>query len=273
MVRAEVEENLWHRKKHLLAISSLPGHARSSVWTFSAVHATWLTHTATTVTPEPLRKLISKTGGKRPFCASANFLDTSHICRVQENVRGWPSRRRASLLLGALNVTRLRHLQHAQHAPRAPAAVQLSIASSFTSRLLHPHLISPNLISASQRHVDKCSQRDAHHAFPDFVFQTFLLAIDSSTAEVSTTNRIIGNPSESSAPPPSSRGAASKLGLKFESRSRGNFAFASTRVGSCTCFLKPTAKISDRRYLHEMFLKIFRIPFEMLGESPGMERG
>lgn len=172
-------------------------------------------HTATTVTPEPLRKLISKTGeeGKDPFCASANFLDTSHICGVQENVRGRPSRRRASLLLAALNVTRLRHLQHAQHAPRAPAAVQLSIASCFTSRLLHPPLISPNLISASQRHVDKCSQRDAHHAFPDFVFQTSLLTIDSSTAEVSATNRIIGNPSDSSTPPPSSRGAASKLGL------------------------------------------------------------
>jgi hypothetical protein len=46
-----------------------------------------------------------------------------------------------------------------------------------------------------------------------------------------------------------------------------------TRVGSCTCFLKPTAKISDRRYVQEMFLKIFLLSIELLGESPGVETG
>ena len=143
--------------------------------------------------------------------------------------RGWPSRRLASILLGPLNVTRLRHLQQRTARPAGPCsrAVVHRFLLHITSRLLHPHLISPHLITASRRHVDKCSQRDAHHAFPDFVFQTSLLTIDPSTAEVSAAHRIIGNHSHPSTPPPSSRGAASKLGLQFESRSRGNFAFAS----------------------------------------------
>ncbi|PMD24425.1 hypothetical protein NA56DRAFT_700052 [Hyaloscypha hepaticicola] len=67
--------NLWHRKKHLfLAISSLPGHARSPVWTFSAVHATWLAYrddgNAGATSQIDIK---DRRGGKRPLLCECEF--------------------------------------------------------------------------------------------------------------------------------------------------------------------------------------------------------
>jgi hypothetical protein len=215
--------------------------------------------TATPVMPEPLRKLISKTGGKDPFCASANCLDTSHVCGVQESCSEGGLLEGVPLFSWApLNVTRLRHLQHPR---RAPAAVQLSIRFllHITSASSSSHLASSRLISASHSHVDKCSQHDAHHAFPDFFFQTSLLKIDPSTAEVSAANRIFGNlhtlqhllltgerPANSAFS--SNSGAEALLLLLLLQLGSGAAPVSSNR---------PPRSHSDRRYVHEIFLKIF----------------
>ncbi len=105
--------------------------------------------TAMTVTPEPLRKSMSKKGGKKdPFACECGVCGHDPYQRELRRVfHPWPSRRRASLLLGPLSVTRLRLVCSTHSTLRqAPAAVQLSIASCFTSGLLHPDLISPHLI-------------------------------------------------------------------------------------------------------------------------------